>query len=467
MARLVIVSNRVPVPGDRSPAAGGLATALADAITPGSLWFGWSGRRTAEPPGPPHITESGGVTYATIDIAEESYRRFYTGFSNSTLYPLLLYRLGLVSFHSADYVGYRAVNRAFAEMLAPLLRDDDMIWIHDYQLIPLGEELRRLGVGQRIGFFLHTPFVPPPLFAALPRARELLAALCACDVVGFHTDDYRAAFLACVADLLGHRADTDGRFRHAGRVVQSVVAPVGIDVAGFAAAAARAAAGVSARQVAASLTGSHLAISVDRLDYAKGLPNRIEALDHLFAGHPEHRRHLTFLQVAAPSREELGEYRSLRREVDRAVGDINGRYGAADWTPIRYLTRQISRGTLAGFHRLARLGVVTPLRDGMNLVAKEFIAAQNPADPGVLILSRFAGAAEDLQEALIVNPFEAEAIAEAMHRGLTMTLEERRERQRALLARIEASSARAYCRRFLTALAAARPEPATPVLEAS
>src|SRR5580704_7812328 len=195
MARLVIVSNRVPVPGDRNPAAGGLAVALADAVTPGSLWFGWSGGRASVTASRPVIKEAGGVTYATIDIGENDYRRYYVGFANGTLYPLLLYRLGLVNFRQEDYAGYRAVNRAFAVALAPLLKPGDLIWIHDYQLLTLGAELRALGVTQRIGFFLHTPFVPPALFDVLPRARELLDDLCACDVIGFHTADYREAFL--------------------------------------------------------------------------------------------------------------------------------------------------------------------------------------------------------------------------------------------------------------------------------
>jgi len=243
---------------------------------------------------------------------------------------LLLYRLGLVNFRREDYAGYRAVNAASAAALAPLLEPDDLIWIHDYQLIPLGAELRALGVAQRIGFFLHTPFVPPALFCALPKARELLDALCACDVIGFHMADYREAFLQCVSVILGARPDDDNCFVHRGRLVQAVVDPIGIDVGAFTATAARAAAGVVINRLARSLAGRQLAVSVDRLDYAKGLANRIQALDQLFRNHPEHRRHLIFLQVAAPSREELDAYRTMRRELDRAVGDINGRYSEPD-----------------------------------------------------------------------------------------------------------------------------------------
>jgi trehalose 6-phosphate synthase len=452
MSRLVVVSNRVPLPHNRSPTAGGLATGLAAAVTPGSLWFGWSGHRASATATQPKIEEIRGVTYATIDIGEKDYRHFYVGFSNGTLYPLLLYRLGLMSFRQDDYVGYRAVNEAFAAALAPLLREDDMIWIHDYQLLSVGHALRKLGAKQRIGFFLHTPFVPPPLWCALPRAEQLLDALCACDVIGFHTADYREAFRQCVAVQLGAAMDEAGNFTHRGRQVRAIIDPIGIDVAGFAATAARAAATATAKDLVQSLVGRPLGISVDRLDYAKGLANRVRAIECLFEQFPERRKRVTFLQIAAPSREELSDYRTLRRDLDRAVGDVNGRYSEPDWTPIRYITRAVKRTTLAAYYRHSRLGIVTPLRDGMNLVAKEYIAAQDPTDPGVLILSRFAGAADELGDALIVNPFDAEEIAEALHQGLEMSLEERQARHQSLLAQIRASSAKQFCTTFLAAL---------------
>jgi trehalose 6-phosphate synthase len=454
MPRLVVVSNRVPVPGDRNPAAGGLAVGLADAVTPGTLWFGWSGRRASATSTRPAISEVREITYATIDLGEADYRRFYVGFANGALYPLLLYRLGQVDFRQDDYAGYRAVNAAFATALMPLLRDDDMIWIHDYQLLLVGQALRAAGARQRIGFFLHTPFPPQPIFSALPRAEALIDGLCACDVIGFHTAGYRDAFLQCATLLLNARPDADGSFIHQGRVVRAIVDPIGIDAGAFTATAVRNAGNLAATRLRQSLIGRPLGISVDRLDYAKGLPNRVLALEHLFALWPEHRKNLTFLQIAAPSREELPVYRALHRELDRAVGDINGRYSEADWTPIRYITRAVGRATLAGYYRLARLAVVTPMRDGMNLVAKEYIAAQNPADPGVLILSKFAGAAEQLTEALIVNPFDAEAIAGAMHEALAMPLEERQARHKSLLANVQESSARRFCLNFLAALRA-------------
>jgi len=444
MARLVVVSNRVPMPADRGPRAGGLAVALADALRPGSLWFGWSGRRSARTDHQPAMQEAGGVTYATIDLSETDYRLFYAGYSNGALWPLLHFRLGLVDYRTEEYEGYRAVNRRFAACIAPLLRPDDLVWVHDYHLIPLGQELRARGVRNRIGFFLHTPFVPPELIHALPHANELLGSFRAYDVVGFHTLGYRAAFLACMQAVPGIELQ---------RLPHVIVDPIGIDADRFAAMAAASLRGAEARRIKASLAGRLLAIGVDRLDYSKGLVNRFEAFARLLAKCPQHRRRVSFLQIAPRSREDLGAYQALRRELDRIVGDTNGQYSEFDWTPLRYMTRAVPRSTLAGFYRIARVGVVTPLRDGMNLVAKEFIAAQDPDDPGVLVLSRFAGAADELAEALIVNPFDADEIAEAMHTAFAMGIAERRARHAKLRARVHESTAARYCERFLSHLA--------------
>nr|WP_283949649.1 trehalose-6-phosphate synthase [Limobrevibacterium gyesilva] len=444
------------------PQAGGLAVVLADAVKSGSLWFGWSGKCAPATATAATLQEAGGVTYATIDLGETDHRLFYTGFGNGALWPMLLFRLGLINFRPEEYAGYRAVNRAYARALAPLLQPDDLIWVHDYLLIPLAEELRALGVDNRIGFFLHTPFVPPAILSALPRAAELLGSLCAYDVVGFQTRGYLAAFKDCVTQVLNvevpniqspnGQADETVCFSHGGRRVRAIVDPVGIDADAFSRVAQRAVGSPETRRLAASLDGRALAIGVDRLDYAKGLPNRVEAFGRLFEQHPEHRRQVSFLQVAAPSREDIGDYQSLRRQLDRLVGDVNGRYSDADWTPLRYMTRPLGRRTLAGFYRLARVGVVTPLRDGMNLVAKEFIAAQDPLDPGVLILSRFAGAADDMAGALIVNPFDADEVAEAMHAALSMREEERKARHEALHAQVRRTTANRFCEVFLAQL---------------
>ena len=379
--------------------------------------------------------------------------RFYVHFSNGTLWPLLHFRLGLMDYRGEDFDGYLAVNRRFAEALKPLLQPDDLIWVHDYHLFPLAEALRELGVANRIGFFLHTPFVPPALLHALPRSEIILRGLCAYDIVGFHTRAYRQAFIECVTEILGQHVDHDGRFVHRGRPVHAIVDPIGIDPDRFAQSAADAAQGIEVRLLRESLPSNRsLAIGVDRLDYSKGLANRFEAFARLLASRPEHRRQVSFLQVAARSREDTGDYQRLRRELDRIVGDINGRFSEFDWVPLRYMTRAVRRNTLAGFYRVARLGVVTPLRDGMNLVAKEYVAAQDPQDPGVLILSRFAGAADELTDALIVNPYDSDEIANAMHAALMMGPVERQERWRALRERVWQSTASRYCQVFLSQL---------------
>jgi trehalose 6-phosphate synthase len=466
MSRLVVVSNRVPLPSERGVKAGGLAVALSDALQPGSLWFGWSGRRSARGSGTTHIQRSDSITYATIDLTESDYQAFYVNFSNGALWPLLHFRLGLLDFHSDDYEGYRSVNRQFASALLPLLRPDDLIWVHDYHMIPMAAELRALGVTNRIGFFLHTPFVPPSIFNALPRSAELLTSLCAYDIVGFHTRTYRAAFLDCVADNLGIHADPDGRFVWRSHTVRAVVDPIGIDADTFRKRAIESAGGSDSGLLRDSLGKGGLAIGVDRLDYSKGLINRFEAIGRFFAQYPQHRRQVSFLQIAARSREEQGAYQRLRRELDRIVGDTNGRYSEFDWTPLRYMTRAVKRDTLAGFFRLSRLAVVTPLRDGMNLVAKEYVAAQDPDDPGVLILSRFAGAAEEMTEALIVNPYDSDEIAEAMHIGLSMDLEERRDRWSSLNAKVTSNTAQRFCTVFLNYLGKSDTQPVRPQLRA-
>jgi trehalose 6-phosphate synthase len=464
LSRLVVVSNRVPVPSEKGPQAGGLAVALADALTPGSLWFGWSGRRAARPSSEPTVQMSDGITYATIDLSETDYQRFYAGYSNSVLWPLFHFRLGLLRYTAEEYQGYRAVNRRFAATLARLLRPSDLIWVHDYQLIPLGTELRALGVKNRMGFFLHTPFTPPAIMQALPRdAEALLASMCAYDVIGFHTREYKIAFEDCAREMLGAQIDEAGKVWFGTGAVLPIVDPIGIDADSFAQMAAQAARGVEAQRLYQSLAGRALAIGVDRLDYSKGLPNRLDAFGRLLARHPEHRRRVSLLQVAARSREDVTDYRALGEELNRIVGNVNGQFSEFDWSPIRYMTRPVRRRTLAGFYRFARLALVTPLRDGMNLVAKEFVAAQDPSDPGVLILSRFAGAAAELSEALIINPYDVDDMADAMHRALTMSLEERRERHRILRQSVWHSSARRYCETFLAHL---QPELAVPPLRA-
>jgi trehalose 6-phosphate synthase len=322
-----------------------------------------------------------------------------------------------------------------------MLRPDDLIWVHDFHLFPFAAALRSLGAGQRIGFFLHVPFPPPALFDALPQGQRLLADMAGYDLIGVQTE----------SDA-GNLRDSLARV---GVTAPVGAFPVGMDSAGFAREASRAMALQETKRLAGSLGGRALILGVDRLDYSKGLPQRFRGYAALLKRFPEHRRRVTFLQVAPVSRNEVAQYRALRRELDELAGRINGEYGDVDWIPIRWMTRALPRATLAGFHRLARVGLVTPLRDGMNLVAKEFVAAQDPEDPGVLVLSRFAGAAAELAGAVLVNPHDPDEIAEGLDTALRMEREERQRRYAADRGVLATNSAGDWARGFLAALAEA------------
>jgi trehalose 6-phosphate synthase len=438
MGRLVIISNRVPPPRERTQLAGGLAVALREAVQGReTLWFGWSGN-TSEKPASPKIVRVGRITYATLDLTEADYRGFYRGFSNAMLWPLMHSRVGLSQFRREDLAAYERVNTLFAAALGPLLRPDDVVWVHDYHLIPLGRALRQQGAQNRLGFFLHVPFPPPAIWETLPQHTTLLDGFAAYDVLGVQTSE-DAGYLnhALVALHLPALAS---------------VFPIGIDPAAFATAAQRARSSPESERMVESLAGRALILGVDRLDYSKGLPLRFIGFEKLLKKYPVHCNHVTLLQVAPVSRGDVAEYKSLRRELDELAGRINGQHAEFDWMPLRYLTRAVPRPTLAGFHRIARVGLVTPLRDGMNLVAKEFVAAQDPDDPGVLVLSRFAGAAEAMQGAILVNPYDPDETAEALHQALTMPLEDRRVRWRLMSKSVWRDTAASWARNFLSEL---------------
>ncbi|HZF77193.1 MAG TPA: trehalose-6-phosphate synthase, partial [Acetobacteraceae bacterium] len=431
MSRLVIVANRVPNPTERGATAGGLAVALKDALTRReALWFGWSGQMAERTATTPEIRQKGRVQYATIALGAEDYRQYYQGFSNGALWPVLHYRLGIARFSREEWAGYRRVNEAFAAALLPMLEPADVVWVHDFHLMPFAHALRARGAGQRIGFFLHVPFPPRQVWAGLPKSQELLADLACYDVIGMQTEDdaenLRGALVAA------------GHAEAAGRVSAH---PIGIDGPGFTQLATQYAAGKETQRLKDSLAGRALAIGVDRLDYTKGLPHRFAGFAQLMARFPRHRGRVTFLQVTPVSRGDVAQYRALRRELDEAVGRINGQYAEFDWAPIRYLTRAVQRPVLAGFMRMSRVGLVTPLRDGMNLVAKEFVAAQPEEDPGVLVLSHFAGASGQMDGALLVNPLDPDDIAEALDVALAMPADERLARWKTMDTAVRATSA--------------------------
>jgi trehalose 6-phosphate synthase len=423
----------------------------------GGLWFGWSGKiRDAPDTSGGHsdvqLQASGNVTLATIDLNQQDYDTYYLGYANGVLWPVFHYRLDLANFDTHFAAGYRRVNQLFAHKLMALLRPDDVIWVHDYHLIPLAAELRAMGCSNQIGFFLHIPMPPPLIMAALPEHEWLMRSLFAYDLVGLQTEIDVTHFTHYVeSEAHALRIGTDG-LRAFNRTLRIGAYPIGIDVDEFTALANAKEGRDMFMRMREEYSRRRLLLGVDRLDYSKGLPQRVHAFRELLAHYPENHNSATLIQIASPSREAVGAYEDLRRQMDSLCGAINGDYGELDWMPVRYIHRNVARRRLPGLYRASRVALVTPLRDGMNLVAKEFIAAQDPADPGMLVLSRFAGAAEQLKEALLVNPYDTQGTAHAIQKALTMPLEERIERHASLLRRVREQDVHWWSSRFLDAL---------------
>lgn len=451
--RLICVSNRVAVPG-RSASPGGLAVGVSSALrATGGLWFGWGGELTSDTPEDAVLHSRDGVTFATIDLPRIDFNLYYNGFANESLWPLFHLMPARFRFRHEEREAYERINALFAARLLPLLRDGDDIWVHDYQLIPLGRRLRESGVDARIGFFLHTPFPHLDTLRVLPTYAELLRDLLAYDVVGFQTHGDLDSFLTAVQQVFGENCSIEGNRIEVGpRFVRCDVFPIGVDVDQIQKQAVAARAGQPVRRMIESLHGRQLIVGVDRLDYSKGLPERFAAYEEFLEMYPETRRRITYLQIAPLSRKDVQTYAQIRAALEQASGRTNGRFADADWTPIRYLNRNFPHQTLMGFLRVAQVGVVTPLRDGMNLVAKEYLAAQDPENPGVLILSTLAGAAVELTAALQINPYDPRALAHALQSALSMPLQERRERHAQLLKVLRENSIGAWTRAFLTAL---------------
>lgn len=451
MKRLVAVSNRVSALRS-APLAGGLAVALVDALREHrGLWFGWSGRTRPEAATTPELGREGPVTLSTLDLSTAEHEAYYSGFANRCLWPLFHFRLDLTHYERAHYQAYERVNRRFAEVLLPQLRDDDLVWVHDYHLFPIARELRKLGARQRLGFFLHIPFPPRELLTVLPQHRALVEALFDYDLVGFQIQDDVNRLAAYVEQDLGGRVG-DGWMEAFGRRLRIDAFPVGIDATRFHDFAFSTHGEREFCRMREFLREREQIIGVDRLDYTKGLVRRMGAYEALLETHREAHGHITYLQVAPISRGEVGAYRDFRRELELQAASINGRYGHVDWVPVRYVNEAIPRRRLAGLYRASRIGLVTPVRDGMNLVAKEYVAAQDAADPGVLVLSRFAGAAQQMQAALLVNPYDTAEVAAALERARTMPREERQSRHETLMQGLRQDDVGQWCRRFLAAL---------------
>lgn len=455
MSRLIIVSNRVSTPS-ASGAQGGLAVALQAALREyRGIWFGWSGETTEQFDGRINLQRNEGVTTATIDLEEQDVEEYYNGYANRTLWPLFHYRIDLAEYERGFAGGYQRVNDRFADTVLPLIEPDDVLWVQDYHMFPLGQALRDRGCANRIGFFLHIPWPPRRLLATLPEAAELTRTMLAYDVVGFHTEEWLDAFRDFAVIELG-ATEADGVLHLDGRSVRLLVDPIGIDAQEFITASRSTPARLMYRRMREAAVGRDLIVGVDRLDYSKGLEERFLGYERFLQEHPEERKEVTLLQIAPPSRGAVESYQRIRSSLEGMAGRINGAYADVDWVPIRYVNQGYSRDMLAGIYRAARIGLVTPLRDGMNLVAKEYVAAQDPEDPGVLILSRFAGAAAQLDVgAVLVNPYSAEEMSDAIIFALKMPLNERIERWRRMMTNVEAEDVLWWRQRFTDALEAA------------
>ena len=458
MSRLIIMSNRVSKPKARSSEAsqGGLAVALGSALREsGGIWFGWSGQVAPSFTGRMQLSRNDGVTIATVDLEEQDVDEYYNGYANRTLWPLFHYRVDLAEFDRNFGAGYERVNQRLASTAVPLIEPDDCIWVQDYHLIPLGEQLRLMGVTNRIGFFLHIPWPPHRLMTALPYHRRLVQSMLAYDLIGFQTSQWLESFHHYVEREMGGTVDPDGTVHVDGRSVRTAAFPIGIDVGEFDDLMTRPDAIEAQRTLRTSADGRKVIIGVDRLDYTKGLVERFEGYRHFLEENPDWQHRAFLLQIAPPSRGEVHTYETIRAELDGLSGRINGQFAHVDWVPIRYVNQGYPRAGLVGLYRGADVALITPLLDGMNLVAKEYVAAQDPDDPGVLILSKFAGAALQMTEALLVNPHSKDEISDALRIALTMPLDERKRRWNALIEGVRRDDVHHWREHFLKALDAA------------
>ncbi len=452
MSRLVVVSNRVAPIQEGEATAGGLAAGVLDALKQkGGLWFGWSGDIGASSEVRPERAV-GPISLFTIDLSRQDYDEYYRGFANETLWPVLHYQIGLGHFEWPEFAGYRRVNDLFAAALTPLVRPDDLIWVHDYHLLCLAQALRAHGLGNRIGLFLHTPFPAPGVFMTIPAHADLIQSMCAYDLLGFQTEIDRMAFIDYVVRNAGGvpleaGGASDTAVSVYGRIVRTGVYPIGVNVDEVRTQAETPVNRRQATRMRANLL-ERLILSVDRLDYSKGLRQRFGAFERFLAEFPAQHGLVTFMQIAPPSRSDIEAYQRIRRELEGEAGRINGRFAEVDWVPLRYLNRSFTRNVLMPLYAEAQACLVTPLRDGMNLVAKEYVAAQDPEDPGVLILSEFAGAARELDAALLVNPYDEAGMAQAMDRALAMPLQERQERHRSMMKVMRTNSLERWRDRF-------------------
>jgi trehalose 6-phosphate synthase/phosphatase len=458
--RLLIVSNRLPVTARRTgdgvsltAASGGLATGMRPFHEASNgLWIGWPG----------DVSQFSDEERARIDTAlhergivpvhlsKEQVDLYYHGFSNRVLWPLFHYLIDRVPVHAAGWDAYREVNAAFADAVARQYRPGDLIWVHDYQLMLVPAMLRQRLPSARIGFFLHIPFPSAEVFRILPWRREVLDGMLGADLVGFHISAYTRHFVDAVQQVVG--AGTGAEHVRVGRHEVGVGAfPMGVEADQFAALASDEDVRAQAEAIRHDAAGRQIVLGVDRLDYTKGIPRRLEAIEQLLTAHPELSDQMRYIQVAVPSRGEVEQYQKFKRVVEGTIGRINGTCSTLRSTPIHYIHQSVSMPQLVALYAAADVMLVTPLRDGMNLVAKEFVASR-VHDDGVLVLSEFAGAAAEMAGAVMVNPYDVDAVAQRLHDALSMPADERRARMQALRRRVHEYDVHHWAADFLTRL---------------
>lgn len=457
MGRIVIVSNRVSSFKRDDPDTGGMAVGIREMLAKtGGIWFGWSGKLQKDDSNNElHLEQHGNITLITLDLLQADIDNYYLGYANQVIWPLFHCRPDCMEYSQIFEQSYHAVNEKFALRLIELLQPEDNIWVHDYPLLPLASALRRLGCRHKIGFFLHIPFPSVELLTRLPRHRELFATLGSYDLIGFQTFASRTNFCHYVEEEnMGVFSPAEEKISLGERNILVKVFPIGIDPASFSIMAAKSLDFKPIREFRQRIGERKLIIGVDRLDYSKGLIRRAKAHEYLLKHYPDLHRTYQILQVTPLTRSKVPVYTQTRKELKNNIMELNGKFSDLDWTPIRYSERSYSRRTLSALYRLAAVGLVTPLSDGMNLVAKEYIAAQNPANPGVLILSHFAGAAQQLTQALLVNPYDSEEVGEAIYIALDMPLAKRKENYYAMIETLHKYTIYDWCNAFIKCLKA-------------
>jgi trehalose 6-phosphate synthase/phosphatase len=460
--RLIVVANRLPFTlkhaddgwrAERS--SGGLATAMEPLLAKSKgIWIGWSGESTDfQDPNRQKLIDEWAEREGcfAVDLPPDVAYGFYEGYSNQTLWPLFHHFPSLLNFNPEYWQAYVEANRLYRDVILDHLQPDDLVWIHDYQLMLLPEMLRKAAPEARIGFFLHTPFPSSSIFRLLPRREEMLHGLLGADYLAFHTHSYLQNFRNSVLRILGVDSRMD-RVQSGDRAIQLDALPIGIAPDQFTDVL------TSDEETKDQLTrlrqrfpDRRILLGVDRLDYTKGIPERLRTFRRLLEETPELRGRIVLIQVAVPSREDIPMYKELRQEVDELVGQIDGEFSTPDWTPIVYIRRNIPRPELVALYAAADLAWIAPLCDGLNLVAKEYVACQK-GRTGVLILSEFAGAAAEMGEAFLVNPYDEERTAETIERALLLPEEERRDRMSALHKRVVRNNVFKWSERFLSGL---------------